>query len=129
MAFRVSYALRRRKMAFGIEIVRFVDDDVNKWWAIVSTPAGWDLWFSKETVFTQGTYETADGDHGTFTEIMPFNSITFTWENSKHPAGSSVRFAVDDGVVRIAHFDIPTESMKEELERAWNRVADKLAAL
>lgn len=80
-------------------------------------------------MFTKGTYETDDGDYGTFTEIIPYSSIEFTWENPKHQPASKVRFAVDEGVVRISHFDLATESLAKELEFAWNRVADKLATL
>jgi hypothetical protein len=116
-------------MAFEIEVERTVEPDEDKWWWIMSMPQGWDLWFTENAVFTQGTYETDNGDFGKFTEIVPYSSMTFTWENPKHPAGSSVRFSVGEDSVRIAHFDIPTEELAKELEAAWNRVADKLAAL
>ena len=114
-------------MALQIELERIVDNDEDKWWRLISTPQGWDEWFTTNAKFTQGTYETDDGDHGTFSEIIPYSSITFTWENPKHATGSSVRFSVEPNLVRITHFDIPTESLSKELEAAWNRVADKLA--
>jgi uncharacterized protein YndB with AHSA1/START domain len=116
-------------MAFDIEIVRQVEGDTGKWWSLVGTPAGWDQWFTTNAVFTKGTYQTDDGDYGTFTEIIPYSSIEFTWENPKHQATSNVRFAVDVGVVRITHTDLAIESLAKELEAAWNRVADKLATL
>jgi uncharacterized protein YndB with AHSA1/START domain len=116
-------------MAFDIEIVRHVEGDTGKWWNLIGTPAGWDRWFTTNAVFSKGTYQTDDGDYGTLTDIIPYSSIEFTWENPKHQPTSIVRFAFDGGIVRINHSDIATESLAKELEAAWNKVADKLASL
>lgn len=99
-------------------------------WAAVSSPQGWNKWFTSGAAFNcaEGErYTTADGDTGRFTSIVPGRLVAFTWEHAKHPPGSIVTARLDpDGEgstkLHLTHGPWERTEHAKELEAAWTNI-------
>ncbi len=117
---------------YEVDLTTSLATSADQAWLLISTPSGWDRWFTTGAAFQPragARYTTADGDTGTIISAER-PTIRFTWEHPKHPPGSEVTISLAGSPVsaRLHHQAIPSRELADELRKAWTFVLGRLSA-
>jgi uncharacterized protein YndB with AHSA1/START domain len=127
-------AVNERPKGFGVSVSRTVACPLEKAWNAWAEAQDLSRWFTtqaKQDFREGGRYENADKDSGTFLRIVPMKRIKFTWEQSKHRAGSEVEVTFEPtktGKVRmvLSHEKLASQKEVEDLREGWSWAMDSL---
>lgn len=131
---------------FSVNVSRTIAATVEEAWSLVSTPEGWNRWFTSKADFAAEPgqpYRNADHDVGVFLKVVPPHApnsygevarIEFTWDRSDPAPGSRVSIQIlqkasGKATVALTHDLIPSEADCASLKEGWTACLDKLKAL
>lgn len=71
-----------------------------------------------------GDYRNADGDRGKYLEILPPNSVKFTWDNEKHCPGTIVEVKFEGlgegkSKMTLVHSNLASQEDFEDMRKGW----------
>ena len=109
-------------------------DDVFKAWSTGETLSKWFSASAKADVKDGGTYQTKDGDKGTFLRVRKNKDIRMTFENPAFSSASQVDVQFQDkgkgktGLL-VNHARLQTRAEADGIRTAWAKALDQLKSL
>jgi uncharacterized protein YndB with AHSA1/START domain len=100
-------------------------------WSSLEKQSAWYTTGTKHDFRVGGRYSNADGDCGSYLEIVPNARLAFTWEQPCHSPGSKVLIEfmpVDTDVVnvRLTHSNLSQPEDASDLLLGWEWALDSL---